>query len=235
WENLARWQEEGLVPDMPIKPGANTSQPIWERGWSHWHHLFSPRQLHVGSIAVRHITESACSWLGTANLLDRTSKLCRLDTFGGNIGRQAKVQTTFYNQALNPLLTYAVRSSEYAAPHLAINAPSVAVFGSSDVETLNARSVLKISDLFVTDPPYADAVNYHEITEFFIAWLSKRPPAPFNEWSWDSHRDLAIKGKDAQFRRDMVAAYSAMTSHMPDNGIQVVMFTHQNAAVWADL
>jgi hypothetical protein len=34
------------------------------------------------------------------------------------------------------------------------------------------------SDLFVTDPPYADAVMYHEITEFFIAWLRKNPPPP---------------------------------------------------------
>jgi len=67
------------------------------------------------------------------------------------------------------------------------------------------------------------------------AWLRKNPPAPFNEWHWDSRRDLAIKGRDEQFRRDMVVAYGAMTAHMPDNGLQVVMFTHQDAGVWADL
>ena len=33
----------------------------------------------------------------------------------------------------------------------------------------------------------------------------------------------------------MVAAYANMTRHMPDNGMQVVMFTHQDAGVWADL
>jgi putative DNA methylase len=90
-------------------------------------------------------------------------------------------------------------------------------------------------DFFVTDPPYADAINYHEITEFFIAWLRKNLPAPFDQWTWDSRRNLAIKGKDETFRRDMVAAYAATTPHMPDNGIQVVMFTHQDAGVWADL
>jgi adenine-specific DNA methylase len=26
-----------------------------------------------------------------------------------------------------------------------------------------------------------------------------------------------------------------MTKHMPDNSLQIVMFTHQDAAVWADL
>lgn len=33
----------------------------------------------------------------------------------------------------------------------------------------------------------------------------------------------------------MVAAYRNMAAHMPDNGLQVVMFTHQDAGVWADL
>ena len=33
----------------------------------------------------------------------------------------------------------------------------------------------------------------------------------------------------------MVAAYGTMTRHMPHNGVQVVMFTHQDAGVWADL
>ena len=27
-ENLARWQDEGLVPDMKIEPGDETTQPI---------------------------------------------------------------------------------------------------------------------------------------------------------------------------------------------------------------
>jgi putative DNA methylase len=33
----------------------------------------------------------------------------------------------------------------------------------------------------------------------------------------------------------MVEAYSAMAAQMPDNGLQVVMFTHQDVGVWADL
>ena len=44
-QNLAQWQAEGLVPDMAIEPGYNTDQPIRERGWSYWHHLFNARQL----------------------------------------------------------------------------------------------------------------------------------------------------------------------------------------------
>ncbi len=33
----------------------------------------------------------------------------------------------------------------------------------------------------------------------------------------------------------MVEAYRAMANHMPDNGIQIVMFTHQDGKVWSDM
>jgi putative DNA methylase len=33
----------------------------------------------------------------------------------------------------------------------------------------------------------------------------------------------------------MVAAYKSMTECMPDNGIQVLMFTHQSGTIWADM
>jgi putative DNA methylase len=33
----------------------------------------------------------------------------------------------------------------------------------------------------------------------------------------------------------MVAAYRRMTEMMPDNGVQVIMFTHQSGALWADM
>src|SRR5439155_5242536 len=46
---------------------------------------------------------------------------------------------------------------------------------------------------------------------------------------------LAVTGLDDSFRRSMVDCYRNLTKQMPDTGMQVVMFTHQNAAVWADL
>lgn len=78
-------------------------------------------------------------------------------------------------------------------------------------------------------------MRYEEITEFFIAWLRMNPPKPFDGWHWDSRRRLAIKGKGEEFRASMVEAYRAMADHMPENGIQVVMFTHQDGKVWSDM
>ncbi|NAX23650.1 DNA methylase, partial [Vibrio sp. V39_P1S14PM300] len=98
-----------------------------------------------------------------------------------------------------------------------------------------ATDLVHNCDLWITDPPYADAVNYHEIAEFFIAWLRKNPPKPFDDWIWDSRRALAIKGSGDDFRIGMVRAYKTMAEHMPDNGMQCVMFTHQDTGVWSDM
>jgi putative DNA methylase len=41
--NLADWQAQGFLPDSRIEPGDKTDEPIRTRGWTHWHHLFTPR------------------------------------------------------------------------------------------------------------------------------------------------------------------------------------------------
>ena len=132
-------------------------------------------------------------------------------------------------------MNYACRSVSHIASTIGLVERCAPVSGRSVVQAANAKEFAFAADLFVTDPPYADAVNYHEITEFFIAWLRTNPPPPFDQWTWDSKRDLAIRGKDEEFRRAMVEAYASMTRQMPNNGLQVVMFTHQDAGVWADL
>jgi len=108
------------------------------------------------------------------------------------------------------------------------------VIESKAVVLTNPAECIEVeNDIYVTDPPYGDAVKYEEITEFFIAWLRKNPPEEFSHWIWDSRRSLAIKGEDEGFRHGMVTAYRKTAEMMPDNGIQVLMFTHQSGAIWA--
>ncbi len=89
--------------------------------------------------------------------------------------------------------------------------------------------------MWITDPPYADAVAYHELADFFLAWYDKQLLKAFPQWLPDSRAELAVRGEGEDFRRSMVEVYKNLSLHMPDNGLQVVMFTHQNPAVWADL
>ena len=132
---------------------------------------------------------------------------------------------------------YGCRACESALP-LALPALPMASLPTKtqkNICTSAADQIAICADIAITDPPYGDAVKYEEILDFFIAWLRKNPPAEFADWVWDSRRSLAIKGEDEDFRRGMVAAYKRMTECMPDNGIQVIMFTHQSGSIWADM
>lgn len=233
---LSAWQRDGAVPDMPIAPGEKTDEPIRTRGWTHWHHLFGARHLLTFALLNAAAKEQPELLLTFCRTLNLGSRLCLYNPTGGNVGREPKVDHVFLNQAFNTMLNYGVRGSRYL-----IDSGQIVVddhkrlAGSAIIEAKAAAQISTENNLYISDPPYADAVNYHEISEFFIAWLRKNPPPPFDKWTWDSRRDCAIKGRDEDFRRAMVDAYSAMTRHMPDNGMQVVMFTHQDAGVWADL
>lgn len=103
------------------------------------------------------------------------------------------------------------------------------------VEDHDARDLNEPCDIWVTDPPYADAINYHELGDFFLAWYDKQLAKVFPEWTPDARAELAVRGNGEDFRRSMVEIYRNLANHMPDNGLQMVMFTHQNPAVWADL
>ncbi len=229
-KHLAEWQAKGWLPDMRIEPGAKTDEPIRTRGWTHWHHLFNPRQLLVNGLINRFSTTAALK-IGVNQAANWNSKL---STWDGSPGVDTTHQT-FYNQALNTLLTYGARASSAIKKPVAPDCKRFSIAGSHKIFCGPAAESATPSDIFVTDPPYGDAVNYDEILEFFIAWLRKTPPPEFADWVWDSRRSLAIKGGDEDFRRGMVAAYKRMTECMPTNGIQVIMFTHQSGSIWADM
>lgn len=235
-QNIDKWQLSGIVSDMSIESGYNTDQPIRERGWTHWHHLFNARQIHFFAMLAE-LSNKPETLLGIANCLDFHSKLCGWGTSTKWDGGPVHV---FTNQALNTQNNYGQYSSYILTENIFFKTfpEKERAFSAKvnvDIRTLNADSVNRQSDLWVTDPPYADAVHYHEITEFFIAWLRKNQPKEFSDWIWDSRRALAVKGSGDDFRKGMVNAYKAMADHMPDNGMQCVMFTHQDTGVWSDM
>ena len=194
---------------------------------------------------IRKEATSGQTLLRLAKILDYTSKLCQWTTSkagtsgpggGGRTGGASDNPAhVFYNQALNSFYNYGCRASFPLLKLLATKLPSSTVEGTPTVLCQAASELTGTFDVFLTDPPYGDAVKYEEILEFFIAWLRKNPPPEFAEWIWDSRRSVAIRGEGEDFRRGMVAAYRQMTECMPDNGIQVIMFTHQDGPIWADM
>lgn len=238
-ERFVDWQREGFIPSKPIVSGYNTDQPIRERGWTHWHHLFTPRQLlthgMIAEISARLATNQeirAACLLGLGRMANWNSRLCRWRADPAGEG----VLDVFSNQALNTLLNYGNRASCKLSTAWKLNLDVAVELSPSNLALcIDARDLHEECDFWITDPPYADAINYHELGDFFLSWYDKQLSAIFPEWPGDARAQLAVRGDGEDFRRSMVEIYRNLARHMPDNGMQMVMFTHQDPAVWADL
>ncbi|MCC6710388.1 MAG: hypothetical protein IT492_22745 [Gammaproteobacteria bacterium] len=233
------WQRQGFIPSKRIPDGGSkTEEPIRTRGWTHWHHLFTPRQLLThGLIASHSMTSSsqhllAAAMLNISRLSDWNS---RLSCWLSSKTQIAGGKNTFLNQALNPLFNYSTRPLLILdSAQIILSKPSAILFDAA-VETADARELDKHCDIWVTDPPYADAINYHELGDYFLAWYDKALARGFPGWATDARAELAVRGDGEDFRRSMVEIYQNLARHMPDNGLQMVQFTHQDPGVWADL
>ena len=237
-ERFEEWQALGCIPSRKIAPGAKTGEPIRTRGWTHWHHLFTPRQLlTLGLLSWMVCSETsdkvdiAVSILGLSRCADYNSRLCRWHT--RTVGD--KSEQTFSNQALNTMWSFAGRGLYALDSAFFVDLKACEIEAPAVVVTADARTVSVERDIWVTDPPYADAVNYHELSEYLLAWYERSPESVLPHWYADSKRALAVQGAGTEFRRSMVDCYRNLAAHMPEDGLQVVMFTHQDASVWADL
>jgi putative DNA methylase len=181
-KHLEAWQEKGWVPDMRIESGDETERLYRERGWTHWHHLFNPRQILLGALLKRHADATLLP-----AVMQALQNNARLSIWNSTAGHEAVVPV-FYNQALNTVLNYGCRGSEYVRGLVEVEYKPRPIPKTSDAQIANipAWDCQILCDVAVTDPPYGDAVKYEEILEFFIAWLRKNPPPEFAGWVWDS-------------------------------------------------
>lgn len=232
--HLADWEAAGLLPDMKIEAGQETNRLLRERGWTHWRHLFNPRQLLAGAILRRHMTAETAPFV--MNALNFNSRLC-MWSVSKSIGGGGAVTHVFYNQALNTQNNYGCRGSAYLENILVSRLSVSPLPDVAQAEVLNrpAEQWEEDYDFCVTDPPYGDAVNYEEIYEFFIAWMRRNPPEEFRDWVWDSRRALAVKGTGEGFRKGMVRAFRRLAEHMSSGGSITLMFTHKSGELWGGL
>lgn len=236
-DQFLEWQKNGYIPNMKIEEGDETSRLMRERGWTHWHHLFTPKQLlYHGLLNYQSFTSCVGNMsyayliLGVGKCSDYNSKLTNWQP---NVDKPGQ---TFYNQALNTMYNFPSRGFLLFKNSwfYSLIDPTENKF-KKQIYALDGRELEEDCLLWITDPPYADAINYHELSEFFLSWYEKPLKRIFPDWYTDSKRALAIRGSDTDFRKSMVEVYGNLTKHMPNNGAQIVMFTHRDANVWADL
>lgn len=237
-DRFDEWQQKGYIPSTIIEDGYNTTQVIRERGWRYWHQLFNSRQLLIQGLIAESIDklstnkyEIVTGILGLNRCCDWNSKLSIWNSCRDGL------QNTFFNQALNSLYNYGTRPLGLLKNTIwNIDLKNRNLKNNKNNIIINdARKICFQNDIWITDPPYADAVNYHELSEFFLAWDKKFLEKAFPEWYVDSKRVLAVKGVGKEFNDSMIEIYSNLAKNMSDNGMQIVMFTHQDVKVWAEL
>lgn len=241
-ERFVDWQEKGYIPSRKIEDGAETTRLKRERGWSYWHHLFNPRQLLMHGLFSEcflrlngnDIIMSAALCLSIGAAIDNQARLCGLNSHASK--GPGSTNHVFTNQALNTQYNYGVRVLKKLKEFYLLEFISnQEIQNQSTIELSDAREITTNNDIWLTDPPYADAVNYHELSNFFGVWYEKNLSRSFPSWNITDRHALAVKGSGQGFKRAMVEIYANLVANMPDNGLQMVQFTHQDPAVWADL
>ncbi|WP_040209690.1 anti-phage-associated DUF1156 domain-containing protein [Neobacillus jeddahensis] len=232
------WSECGYIPTDRIEDGYNTDQPKRERGFQYWHQLFNPRQLLLSGLISKTVNKRAkdnltlvAGYLGLNRCLNFNSKLSR---WVADASKENGVDT-FYNQALNTIFNYTAKSIVNLSSSWFYTIHNSELNVNYEIKAEDARRIETYSDIWITDPPYADAVNYHELTEFFLSWNRLLFKKAFPDWYTDTKEILAVKGIGQSFNESMIEIYRNLANHMPDNGYQVVMFTHQDVKVWSEL
>ena len=235
-DRIISWKDRCYIPSNEIEYGEKTNEPIRTRGWKYWHQLFNPRQLLLHGLILEKahklgegVEQGVLSLLGINRCCNSNSKLVIWDN------KYDKGAITFTNQALNTFYNYPVRTMSTLFTTWIFDINNYEFNGISKIELKDARCVNTINNIWITDPPYADAVNYHELSEYFLAWDRKGIENNFRDWYSESKRVLAVKGVGREFNETMIEIYLNLAKHMSDNGLQIVMFTHQDVKVWAEL
>ena len=240
-ENIKEWKDKGYIPTKEIQEGYNTNQLIRERGWKYWYQLYNPRQLLTYAIYLEELfkiyqesknnNDLILGILFLGNLINMKGIGCKLLIWNSHQSKEGHSQV-FNNQALNTIYNYCSRTLECIKGN---ELNSYSINSNKIVKLKDARSVDDICNIWITDPPYADAVNYHELSEFFTCWYETVINKVFPNWYTDSKAVLAVKGSGHDFNSSMIDIYSNLNLNMTDDGLQIVMFTHQDVKVWAEL
>lgn len=236
-ERFDTWQAEGNVPNMPIERGSDIGRPIVGRGWTWWHHLYNPRQLLLNGLFASEAEKRddsldvrAALLLSQMKLANWCSKICIWNTTA------AKCEQMFFQPGIpSPFVNYACRAVAQYRNIYCLDIDTHSIAGDADISLCDASSCRSHADLWITDPGYGDMISYAQVSECFIAWVgSKLRLFPFISYI-DSKRALAVEEAGESFCSVLHRCYANLARHMPGNGFQVVMFTSQDAQVWADL
>ncbi len=185
--------------------------------------------------------------LALGRLADFNSSLCVLNAVGGRgvvhtFGRQAipmvwdYMETNPYNEVGANWMA-GVQAAYDTIMHESILPNSGKMYFSDATDHSLPDDIV---DVFITDPPYYDAVPYSDLSDFFYVWLKRAvPDSTFSDFKSPlAPKDEEcivdeIKGKDKKyFEETMGKAMAEGRRIASPNGIGVIVFAHKTTSGW---
>jgi 16S rRNA G966 N2-methylase RsmD len=98
------------------------------------------------------------------------------------------------------------------------------------------------ADLVITDPPYADNVNYAELADFFYVWLRLLLKARYSNFQpeYTPKLDEIVENKNRgvsadDFGEGLLAVFKRTHESLKDDGLLAFTFHHAEGSAWENL
>ncbi len=255
------YQEQGLIPNEEIK--ASHQNTLWHYNIIKWNQFFGERQLLVMLTLLKNIKE-ICKEIPNkedSKMIATYLAFCLCKHIDRNsIGVGWDPTTEVISHALafrRPTMIYThaeINPFEKVSGSLfgmLKNITDAITFASLSKHSCIVRlgSVLHLPtevennfDLIITDPPYADDVQYGELSEFFYVWLYRAlkdfyPELPLNV---PLAEDICVsKGRFGNLRlakdfyeKAMKESFKKINKSLKDDGLLVLFFAHSSTEAW---
>lgn len=265
WERGGR---KGLcpVPDEPTPAGggsgAGRAFSVQKYGMLQWGDLFTARQK-VGLVKLAALTATADTHdaellaAGLARLADKNASLAVWNQIG------EKIEHVFGRQALPIVWDFAEvpifsdSTGNFASGvelvRKVVEAWPASAAGQAQLADATDHPQLPgAATLWITDPPYYDAVPYADLSDFFFVWLKRALPAhpilrdPFDPTNLltpkrreavqdETKRDDGRPKDRAWFEEKMAQAFAEGRRVLREDGIGSVVFAHKTTEGWEAL
>jgi len=258
--NLAYFLSSDLISQDPIRPTHGRNHKLWNYGITTWDQFLSTRQSLVMATFIKN-SRSVCS-----SIHDPTYRQVISTYLGLLLCKHINSNTlgVVYNKSgEKPEIVTMLRFPAFVYNHVEIN-PFAKVRGSlhnslsnildaikfstrcNAIPQISMRSVLNLDngtyDLIITDPPYADDVEYGEVSDFLYVWFYRCvkdfiPGLPkiaqLDEDFCEPHgRFTSTKLAKDFFAAGLQQSFLAMRKSLKDDGLLVVFFAHSTTEAW---